>query len=88
MIYFIPHEILERKLRNKVRIRKQKEIIVKYIDLAKVRSSSQQSQPLYQTELTYKPTTKKESGKIICNYCGSENKKTSNFCVNCGNQLG
>ena len=87
-IYFIPHEILEKKLRNNARIRKQKAMIAKYVDLKKVQSPpSYQSQPVSQPEPIYQPAPRQEPEKIMCHSCGSENLKTNKYCENCGSVL-
>lgn len=87
-IFFIPHEILEKKLRNRARIRKQKAMVAKYLDLKKVPSPpSYQTQPVYQPEPVYQPPPRQETEKIICHYCGSENLKINKYCKNCGSKL-
>jgi len=86
--YFIPHEILEKKLRNNARIRKQKAMVAKYIDLKKVPTPPfYQTQPVYQPEPVYQPAPRQETEKIICYNCSSENLKIEKYCKNCGSKL-
>jgi len=87
-IYLIPHEIVERRIQNKARIRKQKAMVAKYLDLKKAPSPpSYQIQPMNQPEPVYQPPPRQETEKIICHYCGSENLKINKYCKNCGGSL-
>ena len=85
VICIIPNEIVEHKLRNKARIRKMKDITEMKIQ----RDQYYQPLPVYQQEPAYRPAPRKEIEieKIICPYCGGENKKTVKFCKNCGSRL-
>ena len=93
-IYIIPHEIIEKRLLNRARIRKQKAMVAKYLKLKEVPSRpSYQTQPVYQPEPVYhpepvyQPVPRQETEKIICQYCGSENLKNNKYCDNCGSNL-
>ena len=80
--------MLEKRLRNNARIRKQKAMVAKYLDLKKVPSPpSYQTQPVYQPEPVHQPAPRQETEKIICHDCGSENLKINKYCKNCGSQL-
>ena len=82
LIYFIPHEMLEKRLRNRVRVRKHKTLVEKYVKLQSISSA-----PSYQSQPMFQPAEKQEPEKIICHYCGSESLKKYKFCKNCGNRL-
>jgi hypothetical protein len=80
LIYFIPHEMLEKRLRN--RVRKHKELVAKCVKLQNAQSvPSDKSPPLFQL------TERREPEKVICQNCGSESLKKYKYCKNCGNRL-
>ncbi|MDX1798551.1 MAG: hypothetical protein R3255_07875 [Candidatus Lokiarchaeia archaeon] len=82
VIYLIPHEMLEKRLRNRVRIRKQKALVAKYVKLQNASSI-----PSYQSKPVYHPAQSQEPDKIFCHHCGFENLKTFKFCKNCGHKI-